>query len=85
MTKKREAKILKDPPPATLHYIKPSTNLAPKEVRGSQPWVRRQRDLNEAQPRIVVSEGTYDGAELRPYEGRPGAMDFKKCPSRGLG
>lgn len=28
--------------------------------------------------------GTYDGAELRPFDGRPGAMDFKKWPSRGL-
>lgn len=26
----------------------------------------------------------YDGKELRPFEGRPGAMDFKKHPSRGL-
>ena len=26
----------------------------------------------------------YDGRELRPFEGRPGAMDFKKYPSKGL-
>jgi len=26
----------------------------------------------------------YDGKELRPFTGRPGAMNFKKCPSRGL-
>lgn len=26
----------------------------------------------------------YDGAELRPYEGRPGAMDAFRLPSRGL-
>ena len=25
--------------------------------------------------------GTYDGAELRPYEGRPGAMDAFELPS----
>lgn len=29
--------------------------------------------------------GTYDGAELRPFDKRPGAMDFKQWPSRGLG
>lgn len=29
--------------------------------------------------------GTYDGAELRPFDKRPGAMDFKKWPSKGLG
>lgn len=28
--------------------------------------------------------GTYDGAELRPFDKRAGAMDFKKWPSRGL-
>lgn len=26
----------------------------------------------------------YDGKELRPFEGRPGSMDFKKCPSKGF-
>lgn len=31
-----------------------------------------------------TDEDSYDGKELRPFEGRPGAMDFKKCPSRGL-
>ncbi len=34
--------------------------------------------------RSSSARGTYDGAELRPLEGRPGAMDFKKWPSRGL-
>lgn len=29
--------------------------------------------------------GTYDGKELRPYEGRPGAMDAYALPSRGIG
>lgn len=29
--------------------------------------------------------GTYDGAELRPFEGRPGAMDAYALPSRGSG
>jgi hypothetical protein len=28
---------------------------------------------------------TYDGAELRPFEGRPGAMDAYKLPSKGIG
>ena len=26
----------------------------------------------------------YDGAELRPFDGRPGAMDAFRLPSRGL-
>lgn len=31
------------------------------------------------------SKGLYDGAELRPYEGRPGAMVAFSLPSRGMG
>lgn len=27
---------------------------------------------------------TYDGADLKPYDGRPGALDFLSKPSRGL-
>ena len=27
----------------------------------------------------------YDGKELRAFEGRPGAMDAYKLPSRGIG
>lgn len=30
------------------------------------------------------SKGLYDGRELRPFEGRPGAMDAYKLPSRGF-
>lgn len=28
--------------------------------------------------------GTYDGRELRPFDGRPGAMDFKSKATRGF-
>lgn len=34
-----------------------------------------------AQPIKFVSKDTYDGAELRPYEGRPGAMTAYSLPS----
>ena len=38
-----------------------------------------------AGPRVVeVMHGHYNGAELRPYNGRPGAMDAYKLPSRGM-
>ena len=32
--------------------------------------------------RLHAPSGAYDGAELRPYEGRPGAMDAFALPSR---
>lgn len=34
-----------------------------------------------AKPVKFVPKDTYDGAELRPYVGRPGAMDAYKLPS----
>lgn len=38
-----------------------------------------------AGPRVVeVMHGHYNGAELRPYNGRPGGMDAYKLPSRGM-
>jgi hypothetical protein len=47
-------------------------------------------NLDTSKPQIVRSRDDkwngqlYDGAELRPYTGRAGAMDFKKCPSGGF-
>lgn len=29
-----------------------------------------------------ATSGTYDGAELRPFDGRPGSMDAYALPSR---
>lgn len=38
-----------------------------------------------AGPRVVeVMQGKYNGAELRPFNGRPGAMDAYSLPSRGM-
>lgn len=38
-----------------------------------------------AGPHVVeVMHGHYNGAELRPYNGRPGALDAYKLPSRGM-
>lgn len=33
---------------------------------------------------ISVMTGHYDGRELRPFDGRPGAMDAYALPSRGF-
>lgn len=34
---------------------------------------------------VDVMQGLYTGAELRPFSGRPGAMDAYSLPSRGIG
>lgn len=40
------------------------------------------RHPDAAPPRTPDHSGTYDGAELRPYTGRPGAMDAYAIKSR---
>lgn len=34
---------------------------------------------------VSVMTGRYNGAELRPFDGRQGAMDAYRLPSRGMG
>jgi hypothetical protein len=41
---------------------------------------RNVRKPKEEAPRRVIRE-TYDGKELRPFEGRSGALDAYKLPS----
>lgn len=47
----------------------------------------RRRSLQHARERVTNASqhlrdgATYDGAELRPFEGRPGAMDAYGLPS----
>ena len=43
-----------------------------------------QRTLRQTQQRISTASarGTYSGAEMRPFAGRPGAMDAFALPSR---
>ncbi|MBK1683463.1 hypothetical protein [Rhodoferax fermentans] len=33
---------------------------------------------------IGIPKDEYDSKDLRPFDGRPGALDFLKCPSRGF-
>ena len=54
-----------------------------------QPRVTLQKPkvptvVREAPVRNGNAKGTYNGAELRPYSGRPGALDAYKIPSRYL-
>ena len=48
----------------------------------------RRRSLQHARERVTNASqhlrdgATYDGAELRPFEGRPGALDAFAWPSR---
>lgn len=44
--------------------------------------MRGTPDTPAATERLPYGCGHYDGAELRPYSGRPGAMDAFACPSR---
>ena len=72
--------------PDQLHGIPYTSDAATMRVRGKSKFAKRERPVNEATPPItnIWTTDIYDGAELRPYQGRPGALDFLKCPSKGL-
>lgn len=55
-------------------------------TRSEPRWRLRFDSAAQVPARIsnAQANGTYDGAELRPFDKRPGAMDFKQWPSRGL-
>lgn len=60
-----------------------------QRVRKMTKWeyyVPRERDPNEAHPRMIdlFAQPLYRGEDLRPYQGRPGALDAYKLPSRGM-
>jgi len=71
------------PVPAWLHRLYDYRRLQ-KEIRMTtykKPDSDAKR-LKRVNPTLPTH--AYDGKELRPFTGRPGAMNFKKCPSRGL-
>lgn len=45
----------------------------------------RDRSGEKVPARTLQQQGLYDGAELQPYEGRPGAMDAFHLPSLHMG
>lgn len=48
----------------------------------NRPQYRMRGKTGTSQaPHRSYGAGTYDGAELRPFAGRPGAMDAFACPS----
>lgn len=42
---------------------------------------RRQSDRTATAVSLSRMAGTYNGAELQPYQGRPGSLDFLALPS----
>lgn len=50
----------------------------------SRAWLAARPRRTITAPRHISNastRGSYDGAELRPYQGRPGAMDAFALPS----
>lgn len=48
-------------------------------------WAAATTGTAPTPPRTRIGEGTYTGAELQPYAGRPGAMDAYALPSLSNG
>ncbi len=59
---------------------------AAAETKRLQAISARNRALHKATTRVTnaCQRGSYDGAELRPFDARKGAMDAYKLPSKGL-
>lgn len=50
-------------------------------------WRLTRKQGDYTPPRRVTNSqmlDTYEGKELRPFDQRPGAMDFKALPSKGI-
>lgn len=62
-----------------LHMNNSKYNLPPQKPRLAS-GVATNGESTDWRHRKV-----YDGKELRPFEGRPGAMDAYNLPSRGIG
>ena len=71
--------------PAVIALVQRETVLRVKGGYHLPTPVPRTLGQTVAGPRVVeVMHGQYNGAELRPYNGRPGAMDAYRLPSRGM-
>jgi hypothetical protein len=64
----------------TAHYILSSRKHLAQRTR-------RMNGNGSGHGRVTnaTTSGSYDGRELRPFEGRPGAMDAFALPSMGMG
>lgn len=68
--------------PRTATHLHPGTILARKKMLAD----RAAGVQSKSSSRITnaSTHETYQGEDLRPFEGRPGAMDAYKLPSRGV-
>lgn len=63
------------------------TDLAPKRMRdNSGAYTKRAKKPGETPMpfRDIWTKDHYDGADLKPFQGRPGSLDFLRCKSLGL-
>lgn len=71
--------------PVTLAEVEQGRHFGNHAPQAREARRRRLEErLAVASQRIgpATTKSTYDGAELRPYVGRPGAMDAFALPSR---
>ena len=62
--------------------VKAATKVNPTRIVGAW-WAPSANPSVAGSEHIEAPREPYDGKELCPFEGRPGAMDFKKYPSGG--
>jgi len=71
----------------TLHNMHAAGQVVNAGTHNKPLWRLTTADdlVRDAQGPMHQHAGTYDGAELRPYTGRPGAMDAYALPSLANG
>lgn len=84
---RKKAERVNDKSPT--HALEHKSDLASVQMRrknGNAPILMVKPEGAATPPtwNTLRDPGTYNGAELRPFEGRPGSMDAYKLPSRGL-
>lgn len=77
--------------PAHVHRRRPDLSPRPSQTWAVAEQRARQAALTgsaasrrrqAAEQRAILARPNYDGAELRPFDGRAGAMDAFSLPSR---
>jgi hypothetical protein len=64
-----------------------SGQLADIEIHRDTPFAKKESERIELDMSRIcagTTTGNYDGRELRPFDGRPGAMTAYNLPSRGF-
>lgn len=72
-----------------MAILAPAAHMPAAQARPARHYPKKDHMAQEVKPQEPIrnsnAKGSYDGKELAPFEGRPGAMDAYRLPSLRLG